>query len=217
MVLVTNSIFFILCVTYFSILNKISHPYSRQMAWFMLLLGTSSVFGATGHAVHMQLGDLFFKLIVFLMNAFSLLAIYFCFRAAYTYYNLHKEPSKIYIYMVMAWVLILLIVSGIQGNFLIIKIHAAIVLLYSFIIHYLVYRRTEEKGSGLVVLGIFISFLPIIVHSLKLSVDEWFNYKDIAHVIMIVSLVVIYKGARLTSERLSHTNENKHGHKPVNI
>lgn len=117
----------------------------------------------------------------------------------------------------MAWVLALLIFSGIQGNFLIIKIHAAIALLYSFIVHYIVYRRTEEKGSGLVVLGIFISFLPIIVHSLKFSIDEWFNYKDIAHVIMIISLVVIYKGARLISDGLGLNSQTSQSRKPVNV
>lgn len=202
MVLATNSVFFALCALYFARLKKVDHPYSRQMAWFMLMLGSSSLFGSVGHAVHLQLGEVFFKIIVFLMNALSLFSIYFCFRAAYTYINLNREPSKKYIYLVMAWVLILLIASGIQGNFTVIKIHAGIVLLYSLIVHYIVYRRSQDKGSSLVVIGILISFLPIIVHSLKFSIDEWFNYKDLAHTIMIISLNVIYKGASLISEKL---------------
>ena len=203
MVLVTNTVFFILCALYFKNLNKVRHPYSKQMAWFMLMLGTSSVFGAIGHATHMQLGNVFFEIIVFLMNAFSLLSIYFCFRSAYTYMNLTRNPSRLYIYVVMAWVLVLLIACGMQGNFLLIKIHAGIVLLYSLIVHYLVYKRIDDKGAQLVVVGILISFLPIIVHSLKFSMNEWFNYKDIAHVIMIISLVVIYKGAYLISGGLT--------------
>ena len=173
------------------------------------MLGISSVFGAAGHAIHMQLGEDFFKIILFLMNAFSLLSIYFCFRAAYTYINLEREPSKKYIYLIMAWVLILLIASVIQGNFTIIKVHAGITLLYSLIVHYLVYRRAQDKGSLLVVLGIFISFLPIIVHSLKLSIDKWFNYKDLAHVIMIISLLVIYKGAYKIAKQLALKKNGK--------
>lgn len=202
MVLVTNTIFFILCALYFSRLNKSQHAYSKQMAWFMLMLGTSSVFGAVGHAVHDQLGDVFFKVIVFLMNAFSLLSIYYCFRAAYTYMNLERETSKTYIYIVMGYVLILLIVSGIIQNFTIIKVHAGIVLLYSLIVHYMVYRKTNDKGAQWVVFGILTSFLPIIVHSLHFSFDDWFNYKDIAHTIMIISLIVIYKGAFKISQGL---------------
>lgn len=179
------------------------------MAWFMLLLGISSCFGAVGHAVHYQLGMTFFRIILFLMNAFSLFSIYFCFRAPYTYVHLDQEPPKKYIYLVLTWVILVLIASAVIGDFLIIKIHAGIVLLYSMITHYLVYKRTNEPGSSIVVLGIFISFLPILVHSLKFSLHEWFNYKDIAHVIMILSLAVIYKGVRLNSLHLQP--EKVHG------
>jgi len=204
MVLLMNSIFFILCLLYFNRLNKYHHPYAKQMARFILLLGTSSLFGAIGHGVQLQMGDLFFKIILFLMNAFSLFSIYFCFRSAYTYSNLNKEPAKKYIYLVITWVFILLIASGIQGNFLVIKIHAGIVLLYSLIAHYIVYRRNHDNGSLGVVIGILISFLPIIVHSLRISMSEWFNHKDIAHTLMIISLIVIYKGVKISSERLKH-------------
>jgi hypothetical protein len=197
MVLLTNIVFFIFCWIYFKRLNKFTHPYARQMARFMIFLGTSSFFGAIDHAVHYQLGIFFFKGILFLMNTFSLLSIYFCFRAAYTYIRLDKEPSKKYIYFVMAWISILLIVCILVDNFEVIKIHAAIVLLYSLFVHYRVYRQTREDGTRLVVIGILISFLPIIVHSLRFSLSEWFNYKDIAHVIMIISLIVIYRGAQL--------------------
>jgi hypothetical protein len=171
-----------------------SHPYVKQMAWFILFLGTSSVFGALGHAIQMRWGDNFFKVVFFLMNALSLLAIYFCFRSSYTYMNLTKKLSEFYVYAVMFWVFVLLVISGVRGNFLLIKIHAFIVLLFASIVHFIVYRRTGERGSMLVVFGILISFLSILVHSIKFSIDEWFNYKDIAHVIMIVSLITIFKG-----------------------
>lgn len=203
MVIVTNSVFFILCAYYFKQLRSFSHPYAQQMSWFVFLLGISSCFGALGHAVHYQLGEIFFKIILFLMNAFSLFSIYFCFRAPYTYVHLDKALPKKYIYLTLAWVIVVLIASVIVGDFVIIKIHAALVLMYALITHYLVYKRTDDAGSALVVSGIGISFLPIIVHSLKFSINEWFNYKDIAHVIMIFSLIVIYKGARLNAIKLN--------------
>ena len=172
------------------------------MAWFMLFLGTSSLFGAAGHSMQMQLGDVFFKTVLFMMNALSLFSIYFCFLSAYTFLNRDKELDRKYIYAVRIWVLVLLVASALQGNFTIIKIHAGIVLLFSMIAHYIVYRRSDDKGSSLVVTGILISFLPIIIHTLKISIDEWFNYKDISHVIMIISLIVIYKGASMSSEKM---------------
>jgi hypothetical protein len=209
MVIATNSIFFTLCFIYFKRLSLSTHPYGKQMARFILCLGTSSVFGAICHAVHYQLGPVFFNVMFFIMNALSLFSIYFCFRAAYTYYNLKRQASKTYIYIVLAWVLILLVFSGIKGDFTVIKIHAGIVLLYSLIVHYITYKRYNDGGSSLVVTGIVISFIPIIVHSLRFSLHEWFNYKDIAHVIMIVSLIVIYKGAHLNALWLENSGSGK--------
>lgn len=168
----------------------------------MFMLGTSSLFGAVAHSVQSQLGDAFLRVVILIMNALSLISIYFCFLAAYTFFNLGKIPSKKYIYFVKAWIFILLLVSAVQGNFLLIKVHAGIVLFYALMVYYFVYRSNPERASGGVVVGILISFLPIVVHSLKISFHEWFNYKDIAHVIMIVSLIYIYRGARLISETL---------------
>ncbi len=138
------------------------------------------------------------------MNALSLLSIYFCFKAPYLLYTLNKtNPHKKITYFVIAWITALLIYTLVRNNFLIIKIHAGIVLVYSFIVHIIVYNRTKEKGSKRVFLGISISFIPIVTHTLKLSVHEWFNYKDLAHVIILISLIVIYTGVKTTSGKLS--------------
>lgn len=170
------------------------------MGWFLVLVGISSCFGSVAHAVHYQAGKLFFDVIFYIMNALSMLSVYFCFNAPYTYYNIAKpSKNKILPFIVMGWIALVLIYTLIQNNFLIIKIHAGIVLLYSFITHLTIYIKTKEKGSGTVVLGIGISFFSIIIHSLKLSVCEWFNYKDMAHVIISISILYIYKGAKIVS------------------
>ncbi len=173
------------------------------MGWFLLLVGISSCFGSVAHAVHYQAGEVFFNVIFYIMNALSLISVYFCFNAPYTYYNINKaSKNKVIPIIVMAWIGAVLVYTLIQNNFLIVKIHAGIVLLYSFITHLMIYSKTKEKGSGVVVLGIGISFLSIIVHSLKFSIHEWFNYKDLAHVIIAVTIFYIYKGASIVSEKL---------------
>ncbi|MEO6302272.1 MAG: hypothetical protein ABIP51_03760, partial [Bacteroidia bacterium] len=155
------------------------------------------------HAVHYQAGKLFFDVVFYIMNAFSLISIYFCFKAPYLLYTLNKtNPHKKITYFVILWIACLLIYTLIQNNFLILKIHAGIVLLYSFIVHLIVYNRTKEPGSKLVAIGISISFIPIIIHTLKLSIDQWFNYKDISHVIIFFSLIVIYKGVKITAKKI---------------
>jgi hypothetical protein len=200
MVLLTNTIIFILSLFYFRKLRSFRTPYLKQMAGFILMLGFSTLVGAVGHTVHLQLGELFFEIVLFFMNAFSLLSMYFCFRASYTYVHGNKAFSKTLSYLISFWILFVLVLSASIGDFVIIKLHALIIVIYSLTMHYLVYRRTHGKGSMLILTGLLISVLSVIVHSLRLSVDEWFNYKDIAHVIMIISLVVIFRGTLLVAK-----------------
>jgi hypothetical protein len=158
-----------------------------------MLIGASSLLGSVAHGVHYQAGDLFLRNTIFLMNAVSLVAIYFCFKAAHISISNGKRQKKYADLFVVSWIVILLAVTFIQNNFVLVKIHAGIVLTYSLIVHFISYKR---PGNAHIAWGIIISFFSIIVHSLHLSISEWFNYKDIAHVIMVISLAVMYTGIR---------------------
>jgi hypothetical protein len=209
MILLTNLVLFILSIIFFQTLASYSVKYGKQMGAFILLLGVSSLFGAIAHAIHYQLGRLFFNAVFFLMNASSLFSVYYCFRAAIDYTGREGRNRKPYYFAVMAWIIIMLSVCLIFKDFLLIKIHAGLVLIYSLIAHLWAKRNKNEKGNGLVTLGFLLSFLPILVHSLKISVNEWFNYKDISHVIMIVSLSIIYLGAKKNAEDLQYQTSPK--------
>ncbi len=203
MVILTNGIMFLISLYCFRKLISYRHHYPRQMAWFILILGISGCFGAAAHAVHYQLGAGFFNTVFFISNMLSLVSIYFCFRGSYTYFNIgrHQVSNKAVIGLVMTWIGILLVITFLSNKFLLIKIHAGIVLIYALAVHYLAYRK-NDRGSGVIALGIVISFFSILVHSLKFSFDEWFNYKDIAHVIMIISMIIIYRGIKINADNL---------------
>ena len=203
MTILTNFFIFVFSIFCFSQLSKFNNPYVSSWAWFTLLVGISSCFGSTAHAVHYQLGKPFFDVVFYISNALSLISIYFCFKAAYLYYTRNKiNPHKKITYVVIAWVSCLLIYALVKNNFAIIKVNAGIVLVYSIVVHGLIFSQTKERGSKFVVIGIAVSFLSIIVHSFKLSIDEWFNYKDIAHLIILVSLIIIFTGVKLVAKTL---------------
>lgn len=202
MVLLTNLVFFSFSWYFFSRLRKFDNEYARHMSLFIFFLGISSIFGAIGHGVHYQMGFFFFTVVLFLMNTFSLLAIYYCFLAPFIYMRGIDNRSKMYLNAVRIWILALIALSIISGDFLIIKINAGVSLLYSLILHFQAHKTRSESGNRLVVLGIAISFVPIIVHSMHISLHQWFNYKDLSHVIMIVALVVIASGAFKTASDL---------------
>lgn len=196
----TNLLFMVLSIIFYFSIARSSQPYARQMALFILFLGISSGFGAVSHGAHYAFGDLFFNVSFFLVNAFSLLSIFYCFKGPYIYST--PQPSKKVINAVKVWIAVLMVFCLLKNEFVIIKIHAGLVLIYSLIAHYRVYRKTRERGSRIIVTGILISFLSIIVHTARFSFGEWFNYKDIAHVIMVITLIMIYRGVMLNVQRL---------------
>lgn len=169
-------------------------PYAFQMAYFMLFLGISVLFGALGHTIHYQLGIPFFNLILFLMNAFSLVSMYFLFRASYSYLTPHKMVSNWFRKTIFFWILLMLGISWYNNDFTLIKVNAAFVLLYTLYAHYTVNLKEKDKGNEWLIIGVLVSFIPIIIHSMHLSLHKWFNHKDLAHVFMIISLIIIYKG-----------------------
>jgi len=202
MVLLTNSFFFAISLYSYKVLHRFANAYAQQMALFCLLLGISSIFGAIGHAVHLQMGTVFFGTILFLMNALSILAIYYCFLAPFTYLRAFDQWTSRYLLSVRIWVLFIIIFSLFSGNFLLIKLNAGIVLLYSLFMHFRAYRTREESGNLIVVAGVLVSFVPILIHSKQLTLHKWFNYKDLSHVFMIISLLLIFEGAKRNAREL---------------
>lgn len=194
--ILTNLFILVACLFAYKNLQAVKSQHAFQWAMFFLLIGISSVVGSFGHGIHMQLGDIFFKAVLFFMNAASFIAIYFCFKAANTHFFKSKNKhAKIIDSLIVLWLIIVLFVSLKLNNFIVVKIHAGAVLLYSIILHYIHLRKSKD-GSELVVLGILISFLSIFVHSIKLNIhSDWFNYKDISHLVMMASVIVIYLGA----------------------
>lgn len=202
MILLTNSLLFAITLYSFRVLKRFKSDYARHMAWFTLLLGISSMFGAIGHAVHLQLGEKFFGIVLFLMNAFSLLSIYYFFLAPFAYLTADEQRIRKYTQAAKIWTLLIIVISLFTQNFLLIKVNAGCVLIYSLFMHYRAHRTREESGNLLIVAGVLISFIPLLIHSFEITLHKWFNYKDLSHVFMIISLLFIFAGARKNADDL---------------
>ncbi len=213
MIIVSNTIMLVLALVYFFRLIAARTDYARKMAWFILLIGIGGIFGAICHSVHFQLGQRFFNSMFFLMNAMSLFSIFFCFWSTWIHATAHRARPKSIFVLAALYIVALLIFSYIEGDFLLIKINAGLTLIYSLVVYLKAWRNRAERGSLLIVWGIVASFVSILVHSLRISFHEWFNYKDLAHVFMIVALVLIARGGLLNSRLHSDTSAiSNHGY-----
>ena len=59
------------------------------------------------------------------------------------------------------------------------------------------YSRYKDKRSALVIIGVLTNLIPAAIHILKISINEWFNFNDISHVVMIGCFYVMYKAANV--------------------
>lgn len=58
------------------------------------------------------------------------------------------------------------------------------------------YARYKDRRSALVIVGVLTNLIPALIHLLKISINQWFNFNDISHVVMIGCFYVMYKAAR---------------------
>lgn len=81
-------------------------------------------------------------------------------------------------------------------NFLFVEIHAFYGLLVVFLFEYFIHRKLKDQASKYIIWGVGASALAATAHITKFSLHIWFNYFDLAHVLMAVGAYLFYLGAK---------------------
>ncbi|MFL2571109.1 MAG: DUF6962 family protein [Parvicellaceae bacterium] len=61
-------------------------------------------------------------------------------------------------------------------------------------IHLYNYVKSASKGSLFILFTIFYSIIPGLVFNNQISIDKWFNYHDISHVLMAIFMCLMIVG-----------------------
>jgi len=80
-------------------------------------------------------------------------------------------------------------------KFIFVEIHAMyglLVVVFSFELFVLL--KTKDEGSKWMMYGVFWAAVSAILHFFRVSLHEWFNYNDIAHLGMAFAVWCFYKG-----------------------
>lgn len=161
-------------------------------ALFFLFIGTASVTGGTAHGFIHYVGPKFHHA-AWLLSGISI----FCAQLAVL--PLIEKPRvrsfvRIFCYtqlMVMsASVLIFQHFSSVLIDSIVGLIGVVIPVSLSH------YARYKDKRSLLVIIGVLTNLVPAIIHLLKISISEWFNFNDISHVVMIACFYVMFLAAK---------------------
>lgn len=192
----TDYIIAVLCFYFYWQLNRPSFRDESTINWkrFFLLLSFASFFGGSSHgffAVHEGFG---YKSFWLPMQALNIFAVYRAQKA--TLYSALKDSPKKYYWNLSYHIQLLLFFVSVFlfQNFLVVIINSVIGLVPIMIIHFIDVKKV--KASSWIAYGIVILFLTAFVNATKFSIHAYFNYLDIAHILIMINLSLMFIGIR---------------------
>lgn len=192
----TGYIITILCFYFYFHLKRIANTSVTIIHWshFFLFLGFASFTGACSHAffsVHQGFG---YKSFWLSMQALNILSVYGAQQATLHSVLQHSKNKKYWGWFYKIQLCLFLIAVFVFHNFLVVIINTAIGLIPIMVLHFMNLKKVDtDKWVGY---GILVFFLPAIVHVKKISLHAYFNYNDIAHILVMISLYLMYKGVK---------------------
>lgn len=173
--------------------KKPDHPQKNHWTCFFFFMGVSTLAGAITHGARYYLTDTSFISFFGAMNVFSGFSSLSAQLATFSY-RMNRKPSWLLFLFIIVNVIFITAVL-ISQTFVITNIYVTLTFLFVLFIHLKTYK--QDKGSFYISAGILVSFITAFVFLSRISIsDIWFNHKDIAHIFIMLSLVIMYKGAK---------------------
>ena len=189
----TDCIIMILCMFFYKNLSPINKVI-QYWRLFFLFLGFSTIVGACSHAffaIHQGWAYKSFWLPMQLING---IAVYFAQKATLISVLKNSKYYKFWKWFyILQFITYCILLFSIQ-KYLVTVIENLIGLVPIMIIHF--EAKKKERYYTWIGFGISISFIAGVVHATKASLHAYFNYNDIAHIIIMISLSVIYLGLK---------------------
>jgi hypothetical protein len=191
----TNVLISAFCLYFYLKLNHLGNQPKLKKYWrlFFLFFGISAILGGIAHGFKPYFEPLIFYYVWLSMNLTGLVIAYYLLCTNLEFAKLEKQKKQILYALILFITVLFSVITLTTNNFLSVKINGGIAVIISLITHFQTYRK-GMPGSGYISFGFAFSLLSIVVHSAQFSISEWFNYKDISHVIMNISLYFIFVG-----------------------
>ncbi len=168
---------------------------------FFLFIGLSTGVGSVAHGLSAYFSETWFNFTWMAMNLFAGVSVYFALKATIRYIRLPRTSAALLHKVNIILMVFFALLSVARNDFEIFKIHAGIGVVSIFVTFLTAWFR-QYKGSGAVTLAFALSIMTVMIHSTQLSFSPWFNHKDLSHVFMMASLILVYRGMQLMSDSL---------------
>ena len=184
------------CFYFFFAIPKIKKgvPFLSDWRKFFLFLGISTFLGAIAHGIFHSKNDGIYDVVWIIMQLFSGLSVFYAQSAAFGQLE-NSRTRNIWLNISIIQFLIFGFSVFYFFNFKVVAINSLIAMIQLILIFFPV-KLEDWAYRALISSGFLISFLTVYVHQQKLSYSRYFNYKDISHVIMYFSLLLIFRGIK---------------------
>lgn len=192
----TDFIIAIIAISFYIKLKKNKDQTTIYWSFFFLFLGIATFVGAFSHALFSIHEGWAYKSFWLPMQVINGIGIYYA-QQATLISVLENSPAKnkwrmSYIIQLLVFIIALLCIQ----KYLVSIIENAVALIPIMILHY----KDKRPFAKTIANGIAVSFITAFVHLGKLSLHDYFNYNDLAHVFIMISLYIMYKGVSLKTQ-----------------
>lgn len=177
----TDCMIFGLSIFFFTNLSRLpKEDLIKNWKFFFLFFGLSTFIGAFSHAFYEVHEGLGYKSFWLTMQIFNGAAVLFAQLATF-----NKKLKPIFIIQLLIFVIAVFVFQ----KFLVVIINNAISLIPVMIFSF----KNANKKIGY---GILVSFATALIHGFKISIHTFFNYNDIAHILIMLSLYIMHLGIK---------------------
>jgi hypothetical protein len=192
----TNLILSVFSFYFYARLGKLKNNgtnLSRYWRLFFLFIAIANTIAAFAHGFKSYFTQHDYYYIWMFMNMAGIPASYYLLLTNLESAAITQKTKNYLQYLAAALTLSLVIFIYLINDISLVKVNAGLVIFITLFAHLIFYRK-GIPGSKLILRGFIISILTLFVHTLRLSLHDYFNYKDLSHVIMNIGLYVIFLG-----------------------
>lgn len=179
-------------------LNKVTQKKSTLLSYwkfFFLFLSIANLIAVVSHGFKSYIEPNTYYYVWMFMNLASFPSSYFLLLSNLEVSYLHPKKHKWYYWFIQLLTLLLVVSIYLLNTIELVKLNAGLVILITLWVH-IKSHKNGLSGSYWIYNGFLLSLICLPVHTYKISLHPYFNFKDISHVIMLVSLYFIFLGMK---------------------
>ena len=180
---------------YYQLRHKLPvNPITLQWSRFFLMIGLASLVGSCSHAFFAVHSGVAYKSFWLPMQVLNIFSVYFAQQA--TLISALENSSNKRFWKLSYDIQLIIFFSAvfILHNFLVVVIDGIVGMIPVMIIHFM--DAKKARSSYWIAYGIAVLFVSAIVNITKFSFHAYFNHLDIAHVLVMINLGVMYVGVK---------------------